>query len=231
MIRRPPRSTLFPYTTLFRSVFRTAGGFVEVGEIMRIDPHRRSRVPNGENRQSGPPKSPARPQMRGGAGDENEKKRIDRQNMAQADIDPRADGQKKINDGGYDEKGRGDALQSAADGEPQTGYEKNDRRQRRFNREGDREIRVKAHGRHLPQEISRAPQRAENVQLSVKPRFGQKVMAQGEQRRRAQQGRFARNVPFEMEIMRPPAGDGVVAKSIDRPNDGASRNRRGGQNR
>src|SRR2546430_13508198 len=25
MIRRPPRSTLFPYTTLFRSVFRPAG--------------------------------------------------------------------------------------------------------------------------------------------------------------------------------------------------------------
>src|SRR3712207_8780473 len=25
MIRRPPRSTLFPYTTLFRSVHRTAG--------------------------------------------------------------------------------------------------------------------------------------------------------------------------------------------------------------
>src|SRR2546430_12684632 len=30
MIRRPPRSTLFPYTTLFRSVFRCQGrpGFV-----------------------------------------------------------------------------------------------------------------------------------------------------------------------------------------------------------
>src|SRR5438094_7368271 len=26
MIRRPPRSTLFPYTTLFRSVFRYSGG-------------------------------------------------------------------------------------------------------------------------------------------------------------------------------------------------------------
>src|SRR3712207_9314968 len=25
MIRRPPRSTLFPYTTLFRSIFRTLG--------------------------------------------------------------------------------------------------------------------------------------------------------------------------------------------------------------
>src|SRR5438874_10777956 len=27
MIRRPPRSTLFPYTTLFRSQFRLAGSF------------------------------------------------------------------------------------------------------------------------------------------------------------------------------------------------------------
>src|SRR3712207_8257039 len=26
MIRRPPRSTLFPYTTLFRSLFRPPGG-------------------------------------------------------------------------------------------------------------------------------------------------------------------------------------------------------------
>src|SRR2546428_3937781 len=26
MIRRPPRSTLFPYTTLFRSLFRARGG-------------------------------------------------------------------------------------------------------------------------------------------------------------------------------------------------------------
>src|SRR5260221_785434 len=31
MIRRPPRSTLFPYTTLFRSVLQQLGGlFVEV---------------------------------------------------------------------------------------------------------------------------------------------------------------------------------------------------------
>src|ERR1043166_2208793 len=29
MIRRPPRSTLFPYTTLFRSVFPKANGVVE----------------------------------------------------------------------------------------------------------------------------------------------------------------------------------------------------------
>src|SRR3712207_8804536 len=28
MIRRPPRSTLFPYTTLFRSLKRTSGGCV-----------------------------------------------------------------------------------------------------------------------------------------------------------------------------------------------------------
>src|SRR5205809_2738495 len=28
MIRRPPRSTLFPYTTLFRSLFGVPGGFL-----------------------------------------------------------------------------------------------------------------------------------------------------------------------------------------------------------
>src|SRR2546422_1106100 len=33
MIRRPPRSTLFPYTTLFRSVFRR---FEEVDDIVSL---------------------------------------------------------------------------------------------------------------------------------------------------------------------------------------------------
>src|SRR2546425_9716879 len=35
MIRRPPRSTLFPYTTLFRSVFHTLGG--QFGVFAKID--------------------------------------------------------------------------------------------------------------------------------------------------------------------------------------------------
>src|SRR3712207_8127589 len=34
MIRRPPRSTLFPYTTLFRSSYR-----VDVLELTAVDPH------------------------------------------------------------------------------------------------------------------------------------------------------------------------------------------------
>src|SRR2546423_9129108 len=34
MIRRPPRSTLFPYTTLFRSVLRN--GFVTFGSFNRL---------------------------------------------------------------------------------------------------------------------------------------------------------------------------------------------------
>src|SRR5260370_32132223 len=39
MIRRPPRSTLFPYTTLFRSVFLVspADGLVFVGMNQRAD--------------------------------------------------------------------------------------------------------------------------------------------------------------------------------------------------
>src|SRR3712207_7715940 len=32
MIRRPPRSTLFPYTTLFRSIGRGAGGCDHAGQ-------------------------------------------------------------------------------------------------------------------------------------------------------------------------------------------------------
>src|SRR3712207_7965715 len=35
MIRRPPRSTLFPYTTLFRSVFATAAGDRLDGSALR----------------------------------------------------------------------------------------------------------------------------------------------------------------------------------------------------
>src|SRR2546430_6494482 len=37
MIRRPPRSTLFPYTTLFRSVFDCAGKFRAVAGGGRYD--------------------------------------------------------------------------------------------------------------------------------------------------------------------------------------------------
>src|SRR2546430_2118599 len=39
MIRRPPRSTLFPYTTLFRSAFKEAdGGTLFLDEIGECDP-------------------------------------------------------------------------------------------------------------------------------------------------------------------------------------------------
>src|SRR5256885_10942317 len=36
MIRRPPRSTLFPYTTLFRSVDLHVGGGGEIGYVARV---------------------------------------------------------------------------------------------------------------------------------------------------------------------------------------------------
>src|SRR2546422_8427955 len=42
MIRRPPRSTLFPYTTLFRSDFREAdarSGWGPVIQLAGVDPH------------------------------------------------------------------------------------------------------------------------------------------------------------------------------------------------
>src|SRR5688572_32330753 len=47
MIRRPPRSTLFPYTTLFRSV----DAITELPEVVRITAGRPRR------RRSGPPRS------------------------------------------------------------------------------------------------------------------------------------------------------------------------------
>src|SRR3712207_7721085 len=55
MIRRPPRSTLFPYTTLFRSRERVAahpdgaaGGDAEALEVGRVDPQDRG---GGERRE------------------------------------------------------------------------------------------------------------------------------------------------------------------------------------
>src|SRR2546427_9307176 len=52
MIRRPPRSTLFPYTTLFRSHPRRLGGLRADRTLPRADPprhpaHRDSDLPRG----------------------------------------------------------------------------------------------------------------------------------------------------------------------------------------
>src|SRR3712207_7686049 len=38
MIRRPPRSTLFPYTTLFRSLKRMGLDYVDIFYSHRVDP-------------------------------------------------------------------------------------------------------------------------------------------------------------------------------------------------
>src|SRR2546429_3549952 len=55
MIRRPPRSTLFPYTTLFRSLARhDQGGFLGVSDLRRMacrHPRSQSR-PSAEDRKS-----------------------------------------------------------------------------------------------------------------------------------------------------------------------------------
>src|SRR2546421_2540110 len=48
MIRRPPRSTLFPYTTLFRSRRRSVGH-------PRQAPRRRGRPPGSQRRRALPP--------------------------------------------------------------------------------------------------------------------------------------------------------------------------------
>src|SRR3712207_8459991 len=63
MIRRPPRSTLFPYTTLFRSLAELSGkifGVAEDGPHERLDPEvrqhfvvlRREEIGRGEDRKS-----------------------------------------------------------------------------------------------------------------------------------------------------------------------------------
>src|SRR3712207_7642941 len=44
MIRRPPRSTLFPYTTLFRSRDGPRGELLEPGEHLLADPRRGGQV-------------------------------------------------------------------------------------------------------------------------------------------------------------------------------------------
>src|SRR2546422_4359727 len=67
MIRRPPRSTLFPYTTLFRS-----GDVRDRGRVMRERPRfaagvidevdlgaPRSRIPSGDERDDAPVRGPA----------------------------------------------------------------------------------------------------------------------------------------------------------------------------
>src|SRR5436305_12116598 len=51
MIRRPPRSTLFPYTTLFRSIHRVLHLFQDVGTVSG-DLRARSRVDRSEEHTS-----------------------------------------------------------------------------------------------------------------------------------------------------------------------------------
>src|SRR5688572_31814133 len=54
MIRRPPRSTLFPYTTLFRSFWSQRGGLHRLSHGHRAHPHVGARVgvPRAEDRKS-----------------------------------------------------------------------------------------------------------------------------------------------------------------------------------
>src|SRR3712207_8946756 len=49
MIRRPPRSTLFPYTTLFRSVLKALGALLVVlaGALLAQTGPRKARLPGG----------------------------------------------------------------------------------------------------------------------------------------------------------------------------------------
>src|SRR3712207_7923637 len=60
MIRRPPRSTLFPYTTLFRSGRRPDGGLPAYPEGGGPEAHRLRR-PVGRRAAGVPPGRPGRP--------------------------------------------------------------------------------------------------------------------------------------------------------------------------
>src|SRR5688572_32708397 len=54
MIRRPPRSTLFPYTTLFRSGVEVPGArTVEAARVRRLDPGEQARVRVGIRNRAG----------------------------------------------------------------------------------------------------------------------------------------------------------------------------------
>src|SRR2546430_4430641 len=60
MIRRPPRSTLFPYTTLFRSADRPALHHRPVPHPRRpraLDAFRRHRAPHDVRQEAGEPRS------------------------------------------------------------------------------------------------------------------------------------------------------------------------------
>src|SRR3712207_7011543 len=63
MIRRPPRSTLFPYTTLFRSAGHATSGLVTafvlavVGSLLFAAQRRTEPPPHGHAARSGPSRS------------------------------------------------------------------------------------------------------------------------------------------------------------------------------
>src|SRR5690348_18095502 len=52
MIRRPPRSTLFPYTTLFRSEYWRGGNAMDEPSSGAWKPFPRGRILNGRDRKS-----------------------------------------------------------------------------------------------------------------------------------------------------------------------------------
>src|SRR2546427_7538311 len=57
MIRRPPRSTLFPYTTLFRSLHGRDPGGREGGERVHRGPPPALLLPAGNGRSAGRPRA------------------------------------------------------------------------------------------------------------------------------------------------------------------------------
>src|SRR3712207_8152464 len=71
MIRRPPRSTLFPYTTLFRSDLQRAAAHGGGGEVAQHRAHVRRAAAEREARLAGQPqhRRHLHPELQGGAGE------------------------------------------------------------------------------------------------------------------------------------------------------------------
>src|SRR3712207_8905577 len=87
MIRRPPRSTLFPYTTLFRSAVRLDGGGRRTYPGSRADAGPATSLPSWVATQRGRGQNPApRPFLTPGRGSQEADRKSTRLNSSHANI-------------------------------------------------------------------------------------------------------------------------------------------------
>src|SRR5256714_9010666 len=83
MIRRPPRSTLLPYTTLFRSLFEERDRVCGVLAGFEFEPHRDVVALNGDGDRRDLPRAPhLRREYEGGDADRSEEHTSELQSLA-----------------------------------------------------------------------------------------------------------------------------------------------------